>query len=68
MYDELKRHSVFWLGDGSSSAEQRERWSSLLVGLQEMADGKRGFTIIIDDPLDASFIKNVYAPDDDPCP
>lgn len=66
MYDELKRHSVFWLGDGSSSAEQRERWSSLLVGLQEMADGKRGFTIIIDDPLDASFIKNVYAPDDDP--
>lgn len=31
-----------------------------------MADGKRGFTIIIDDPLDASFIKNIYAPDDDP--
>lgn len=66
LYDELKRHSIFWLGDGSASEEQHTRWTTLLSDLQEMCEGGRRCTVIIDDPLDASFIKNVFAPDPDP--
>jgi len=66
IHDELKKHSVFWIGDGAPDSAQQRRWTAVLTGLDAMASGERNFTIEIDDPLDASFIKNVFAPDPDP--
>lgn len=64
--EELYKHSQFWVGDSSRLPEQEKAWKDVLENLQNMADGKRNFTIVIDDPLDSSFIKNIYSPDPDP--
>lgn len=63
---ELRKQSVYWLGDSSKDSDQARRWAELLQGLEECANGARRFTIEVDDPLDASFIKNIYAPEPDP--
>ena len=34
--------------------------------MKDAIDGKLPFTLIMDDPLSASYIQNVYAPDPDP--
>ena len=50
----------------SSTPEEKERFSTFLERMKEAIDGKMQFTLILDDPLSASYIQNLYAPDDDP--
>lgn len=45
---------------------RRQRWTSFLQVLQDAIDGKKKFTLILEDPLAASYLQNVYAPDPDP--
>jgi len=44
----------------------KERFNSLLNQLEELYQGKKPFTMIIEDPLSASYIQNPNAPDPDP--
>ncbi|OLL27073.1 Zinc finger protein zpr1 [Neolecta irregularis DAH-3] len=50
----------------STDPEKKARWESFLAGLSEAEEGKRKFTVILDDPLAASHLQNPYAPDKDP--
>ena len=34
--------------------------------MKNAIDGKMAFTLVLDDPLSASYIQNLYAPDPDP--
>lgn len=34
--------------------------------MKDAIDGKMPFTLVLDDPLSASYIQNLYAPDEDP--
>ncbi|KAH0577664.1 ZPR1 zinc-finger domain-containing protein [Spironucleus salmonicida] len=64
--DELTKHSMYWVGDAYRDPSQQNNFNELVYKLNDCVDGKMKFTIIIDDPLDGSFIKNIYAPDPDP--
>lgn len=64
--DELKRHAVFWLGDSARDSDAAKAWQHNISELNEYIAGTKQFTIILDDPLDGSFIKNIFAPDPDP--
>lgn len=65
VYEEL--HSrVFSQTSDSMDEETKQRWVSFFAKLQDASQGKIGFTIIAEDPLAASYIQNVYAPDNDP--
>lgn len=55
-----------WFGDGARSEEEAKKWDTLLSRLEAMSSGKENFTIELDDPLDQSFIQNIYAPESDP--
>ncbi|KAK9461575.1 ZPR1 zinc-finger domain-containing protein [Lipomyces oligophaga] len=57
---------VFQDSSDSMTDEQKERWKKFLDGLNEAIEGKRKFTLILEDPLSASYLQNVYAPDPDP--
>jgi len=50
----------------STDPEKKARWELFLDGLTQAEEGKRNFTIILDDPLAASYLQNPYAPDKDP--
>jgi zinc finger protein len=69
VYDDL--HQRIW-GDqvdessDSLARETKERWEEFFTGLREAKSGKRKFTCILDDPLAASYVQNLYAPDPDP--
>ncbi|KAK9358606.1 ZPR1 zinc-finger domain-containing protein [Lipomyces starkeyi] len=57
---------VFSETSDSMDPERMERWNTFLRGLQDAIEGKRTFTLVLDDPLAASYLQNVYAPDPDP--
>ncbi|KAI5956122.1 hypothetical protein CANMA_004569 [Candida margitis] len=57
---------VFTQTSDSMDEETKARWVSFFAKLQDAIDGKIGFTIDMEDPLAASYIQNVYAPDNDP--
>ncbi|KAK9322632.1 ZPR1 zinc-finger domain-containing protein [Lipomyces orientalis] len=65
VYEQLDTR-VFNETSDSMDPERLERWRTFLQGLQDAVDGKRIFTLILDDPLAASYLQNVYAPDPDP--
>ena len=52
-------------GDGDSH-EDSVKWEVFFENLALMKEGKTNFTFILDDPLAASHIQNIYAPDEDP--
>ncbi|OBA19684.1 zinc-finger protein ZPR1 [Metschnikowia bicuspidata var. bicuspidata NRRL YB-4993] len=65
VYDEL--HSrVFTQTSDSMEEETKQRWTSFFAKLQDASEGKIGFTVVMEDPLAASYVQNVYAPDNDP--
>lgn len=69
MYDDL--HQRIWgdvHGESSDSLDKqtKDRWEEFFVGLEDAKSGKRKFTCILDDPLAASYVQNLYAPDPDP--
>jgi zinc finger protein len=69
VHDELHQR-IFSGGDedqqDSLEAETKERWEKFFAGLREAKEGKRKFTCILDDPLAASYVQNLCAPDPDP--
>ncbi|KAJ8145846.1 hypothetical protein OY671_001069 [Metschnikowia pulcherrima] len=65
VYEEL--HSrVFTQTSDSMDEETKQRWTAFFAKLQDASDGKIGFTVVMEDPLAASYVQNVYAPDNDP--
>jgi ZPR1 zinc finger protein len=50
----------------SSTPEEKDRFGKFLEKMKDAIDGKMPFTLILDDPLSASYIQNLYAPDPDP--
>lgn len=65
VYEELHTR-VFSQTSDSMDEETKQRWTSFFAKLQDAAQGKIGFTIVMEDPLASSYIQNVYAPDNDP--
>lgn len=65
VYNELHER-VFTQTSDSMEAETKQRWGSFFAKLQDATAGRIGFTIVMVDPLAASYIQNVYAPDNDP--
>ena len=65
-HDQLAASSPFLAGDSSTLSSRRDR-DAFLAQLDDLRTGKRfPFTLIIRDPLAASYIQNPCAPDDDP--
>jgi zinc finger protein len=50
----------------SSTTEEKDRFANFLEKMKLAIDGKMPFTLIMNDPLSASYIQNLYAPDPDP--
>lgn len=65
VYEELHGR-VFSQTSDSMDEATKQRWTSFFAKLQDATEGKIGFTICMEDPLAASYIQNVYAPDNDP--
>lgn len=65
VYEELHGR-VFSQTSDSMDDATKTRWTGFFAKLQDAVDGKIGFTIVMEDPLAASYIQNVYAPDNDP--
>ncbi|CCH41455.1 Zinc finger protein [Wickerhamomyces ciferrii] len=57
---------VFTETSDSMDETAKSRWTGFFENLQEAIDGKKKFTVKMEDPLAGSYIQNVYAPDDDP--
>ena len=53
-------------GGDSRTGEERGRFEKFLSDLKAVKCASRPFTLIIDDPLDNSYVQNLYAPDPDP--
>lgn len=65
VYEELHGR-VFTQTSDSMDEESKARWTGFFDNLQSAIDGKKNFTVKMEDPLAGSYIQNVYAPDDDP--
>jgi zinc finger protein len=50
----------------SNTTEEKERFATFLEKMKDAIEGKMKFTLVMDDPLAASYIQNLYAPDPDP--
>lgn len=57
---------VFSEKSDSMDSETKTRWTTFFARLQDAAEGKIPFTVIMEDPLASSYVQNVYAPDNDP--
>lgn len=57
---------VYTQSSDSMDEETKTRWTTFFARLQDAIDGNIPFTIIMEDPLAASYVQNVYAPDNDP--
>ena len=53
------------VGD-SMQSETKRTWEEFFAGLTEAAEGRRQFTIIIEDPLAGSYVQSYTAPEKDP--
>ncbi|PRT53094.1 Zinc finger protein ZPR1 [Wickerhamiella sorbophila] len=65
VYEELESKVVSADAD-SMTVETKQRWAAFLARLDAAVEGQLKFTIVMEDPLAASYIQNVYAPDADP--
>lgn len=75
IYEELSDKILSVAGDAvsgngesgdSKTTEERARFEKFLSDLKAVKTASRPFTLIIDDPLDNSYVQNLYAPDPDP--
>jgi len=62
LMDELERNNPFGQGDSAND----KKFLAFLDQLKELKEGKKPFTLIIDDPADNCFIYNPFAPEVDP--
>jgi zinc finger protein len=65
VYDELYGR-VYSSSSDSRTTEERTRWEGFLKKLTMAREGKLPFTLILDDPLAASYLQNPYAPEENP--
>ncbi|GAV54742.1 hypothetical protein ZYGR_0AS00640 [Zygosaccharomyces rouxii] len=65
VYEELETRVYTQTSDSMDDAT-KQRWQGFFGNLKEALEGKRKFTVIMEDPLAGSYIQNVYAPDEDP--
>lgn len=66
VYEQLEA-KVLETEPGQMPAEEERRWAAFLARLQTAIDGElMPFTVKMEDPLAASYIQNIYAPDSDP--
>lgn len=57
---------VFTETSDSMESSVKANWEQFLGKLNTAIEGNMKFTVVMEDPLAASYIQNVYAPDDDP--
>lgn len=57
---------VFTQTSDSMDPDTLAKWTAFFDNMQNAIDGKIPFTIMMEDPMAASYIQNVYAPDNDP--
>lgn len=60
--ENFKKNNPF---TGDSDKETAEKVNTFYDNLEEFKEGKKPFTLIINDPLDHSFIQNIYHPKED---
>lgn len=65
VHDELDE-KVLQKQSDSIDSEAKQRWIAFLDRLQLAINGKEPFTLQMEDPLAASYVQNVYAPEPDP--
>ncbi|CCG82163.1 Zinc finger protein zpr1 [Taphrina deformans PYCC 5710] len=65
VYDELYGR-VYSGNNDSREPEENKKWETFLGNLTLAREGKKDFTLILDDPLAGSYLQNPYAPDDNP--
>ncbi|KAF3912339.1 hypothetical protein AA313_de0206201 [Arthrobotrys entomopaga] len=65
VHDELHGR-IFSETSDSMTAEEKYRWETFFDGLKKARAGEVEFTVILEDPLAASYVQNLYAPDPDP--
>lgn len=65
VYDELYGR-VYSGGNDSREPEENKKWEAFLANLVAAREGKKPFTLILDDPLAGSYLQNPYAPDPNP--
>lgn len=65
VYDDLHQR-IFEEESDSMDYGVKERWETFFQGLLDAKAGKIKFTCILDDPLAASYVQNLCAPDPDP--
>ena len=65
VHDQLSYKVPFQSGD-SALTEQQEIFKKLLENIMKVSRGELECTIIMDDPLGASYLQNLFAPDPDP--
>lgn len=65
VYDELYGR-VYSGNNDSREPEENRRWEAFLGNLTLAREGKKEFTLILDDPLSGSYLQNPYAPEDNP--
>ncbi|GIQ88232.1 hypothetical protein KIPB_010437, partial [Kipferlia bialata] len=64
--DELYSMNAFLVDDANDMDTRRKVMAELMANLDAMMQGKKPFTIRMDDPLALSYVQNIYAPDPDP--
>ncbi|KAK6345873.1 nucleolar zinc-finger protein [Orbilia blumenaviensis] len=65
VYEELKGR-IFDGDSDSMDPAEKARWEGFFGGLIAAKEGKIPYTVILEDPLAASYLQNLYAPDPDP--
>lgn len=65
VYDELYGR-VYSGSNDSREPEENKKWEVFLGNLTAAREGKKTFTLILDDPLSASYLQNPYAPEENP--
>ncbi|KAJ3327896.1 hypothetical protein HDU76_010941 [Blyttiomyces sp. JEL0837] len=65
IHEELASRAPFATGD-SADDQRRKAFDTFLGKLQKAINVEIPYTLIIDDPLNNSYLQNPYAPDEDP--
>lgn len=66
VHDELYERVFSEMEGDSMDPVRKDRWAKFFEGLKEAKEGGREFTLILEDPMAASYLQNLYAPDPDP--
>ena len=65
VYEELEQKVVNTSAD-TMEDDAKRRWAAFLARMDAAVEGYMKFSLFMEDPLAASYVQNVYAPDADP--